>query len=128
MYASAAPAAGLAAVDVPHDGRLVGIDWAMHVAAPAADFAVVVQLSFGSAEQASINDTRSVISDAVIAGDLNTSGFGLLSVNKYVALPGIQVGMGERIYLHAVGSAITTNIRCCLFFDFELDRALARRR
>lgn len=128
MYSGVAPADGMASIDVPHDGRLVGIDWAVNAAASAADFAIGIQLSFGSVSQLAVNDTRSVISSVVVGTDLTTSGAALTHVNKYVKLPDIQVGMGERIYIHAVGTAIVITVRACLHFDFELDRALTRRR
>lgn len=128
MFASAVPADGMASIDVPHDGRLVGVDWAIKSAFAGADGAQDIQLSFGSVNQLLINDTRSVISARALIHDFTTSGAAMTNINVFVKLPDIQVGMGERIFLHATGTAVVVVIKCCLHFDFELDRALARRR
>lgn len=128
MYSAVVPADGMASIDVPHDGRLTAIDWAVRAAFAGADGTMAIQCSFGSTNQLSVNDTRSVISSRTLEADFTTSGAFRTDTNVYVKLPDIAVGMGERIYLHAVGTAVVVTVRACLHFDFELDRALARRR
>lgn len=128
MYSAVVPADGMASIDVPHDGKLVGVDWAIRALMAGADTTWVAQLSFGSTGQFAVNDTRSVISVCSMYIDLTTSGAGEAFVNKFVILPNIAVGMGERIYLHGAGTAVVGTLNVCLHFDFELDRAQARRR
>lgn len=128
MYSSVAPADNMASIDVPMSGNLIGVDWTVNVAASGADFAIAIQLSFGSTGQFAVNDSRSVVSIISASADLTTSGAADTSVNKYVALPSIPVGQGERLYLHAAGTAIVPTVRACLQFDFDLDRPLSRRR
>lgn len=128
MYGSGVPANNLASIDVPRDGKMIGIDWAAVVDPSGADFSVTIQVSFGSTAQSAVNDSRSSISNIRIGADLTTSGAAVMHANKYTSLPDIAVGAGERIYVHATGTAIVVTFDVCLHFDFELDRALARRR
>lgn len=128
MYAAAAPAAGLAQIDVPMNGHIVGVDWNIFVTVGGADANETVELSFSSALQNTVNDSRSVISTIAMYSDLTTSGAQNSAMQKYVRLPDIPVGMGERLYIHAFGTAVTITIHCCVHFDFDLDRASVRRR
>jgi len=127
MFSNGVPANALSQIDVPHDGRLVGVEWNLATAPAGADFNIQVQLSFGSIIQ-QVNDTRSVISSAYFAGDITTSGGLVAFLSTYTKLPDIVVGMGERIFVHAAGTALSFTACLALHFDFELDRAPARRR
>ncbi len=127
LRAGAVPANAMVSIDCPMAGRLVGVEWAMDVAASGADFAVLIQAGFGSVINEG-NDSRNVISNSTLATDLTTSGAAKTFTNHYSQLPDIPVGMGERIFLHGAGTAITINVRCALHFDFELDKASVRRR
>lgn len=127
MYAAANPVDSMNSIDVPQDGSLLGVDWAVSVAASGADFAVNVQLSFGSTSALVTNDVRAPVSTRRMSADLTTSGAAMTSLNVFVPLPKIPVAAGERIYLHASGTAITTTISCALHFDFEAPKASIRR-
>ena len=126
LYAGATPADAMASIDVPADGNLVGIDWTVIVAASGADFSNAFQVSFGSTSSFTSNDGRAAISVIRIATDLTTSGAAVVSASKYVRLPDLPVGMGERIYLHGAGTAIVQTANALLHFDFDLDRPRAR--
>jgi hypothetical protein len=119
----------LASIDVPMNGNIVGVDWSAYVTFDTnADF-VEFQLSFGSAVS-QVNDSRQVISMAT-AGTVTlvTSGIYHGKVDKYVAIPNISVGMGERLYLHSVAAAGVVSVAyCVIYFDFDLDKMAVRRR
>lgn len=120
----------VASIDVPKEGLLIGVSWAMRADLDADGEHMQWELSFGSSGSFTVNDTRQVI-DVVDAGIFSvvTSGGGVGEVNRYTPLPDIPVGMGERIYLHAVASAsIVAAVHALLHFDFDLDKALTRRR
>lgn len=119
LFASATPADNAASIDVPQDGRLVGVDWTMTVAASGADFSVLGEISFASTSQFSSNDARASITTCAVNSDLTTSGAAVGMANKYVMLPEIPVSTGERIYLHTSGTAIVVGTRAHLYFDFE---------
>ncbi len=127
LTASAVPGNAMASIDCPMTGRLVGVDWEADVAASGADFVNNWQVGFGSVINAG-NDSRNVIANLGITADLTTSGAAVTHANHYAQLPDIPVGMGERIFLHGSGTAITGNVRACLNFDFELEKASVRRR
>lgn len=122
---------GLASVDVPQDGNLVGIEWSVRNLLIDADGeAFAAQVSFGSTGAFSTNDTRQVISQVCVGqADLVTSGYIVPSINQYTPLPNLRVAAGERLYLHTNASAgVSASIFCVCHFDFDLDRPLSRRR
>lgn len=128
MYVAAAPSDNLASIDVPNDGVLTGVDWSVAIAASGADFSDTLQLSFGSTSTLAVNDSRASISNCTVASDVTTSGAAVTHANKYVALPDLPVAMGERIYIHGTGTAITITARVVLHFSFSMSRARERLR
>lgn len=127
MYFSAAPAAALATIDVPQDGRIVGVEWNVSGGITGADFDVAVQLSFGSSSSVATNDARQVISMCRVAQDFTTSGASPTACQYYSNTPNVRVFGGERIYLHATGTAITVVCNCLIFFDFDMPGISSRR-
>lgn len=128
MYAAASPVDNLANVDVPANGNLIGVDWAIGAPITGADLTQEFQISFGSTSQFTTNDARAAISNCHMVHDFTTSGGSPVQVNKYVSLPDLPVNMGERIYLHGKGTAVSTVVKATLHFDFNLDRPRTRLR
>jgi hypothetical protein len=120
---------GLASIDVPLSGNIVGVTWAARTSFDTtADFHEW-ELSFGSVNSTT-NDSRQIIS-AVSLGTvvLVTSGIYNGVANLHDIIPEIAVGMGERIYLHSFASAATVGVVWCfLHCDFDLDKVAVRRR
>lgn len=128
MYASAVPADALASIDVPANGFLEGVDWLIALGNSGADIFIRAQLAFSSTNQLGVNDARAVISNIGAGGDLTTSGVIQTVLNKFVKLPNLKVAAGERIYLHAVGTAVASTYQAVLHFSFDLDMARSRMR
>ena len=128
MYSGVVPADNMAAIDVPLNGGLVGVMFSGRCASVGADMFAAFQLSFASASQFTSHDTRSPIATVRHAQEFTTSGVVAESMNIYVPLPEISVNMGERIYIHGVGTAIVWNLNVTVYFDFDLDKVAARRR
>lgn len=125
----------IAELDIPGDGMITAVDWSAYADLDADGEAMVIGLSFASSEDLNQNDVRSLIS--VVSGQwsLTTSGAGQSGFNKHVTFsPGIPVFAGERLYLHAVGSAsVTSFIHACIHLDTSAGvvgsmRAASRRR
>lgn len=119
---------GLASIDVPANGLLVGYDLVHYADLDADGDNSEIQISFGSAFN-NANDSRQLIGFSVLNAVFVTSGRALTSQTKYVSLPDLQVGMGERIYVHSTTTASTPGgFGVILHFDFELDRPRVRLR
>jgi len=96
----------LATVDVPEDGEIVAIDWAVNADLDADGESLSAEVSFIATNTNNINDARGMIS--VIRGQisLTTSGAPVVAINKFVTFPeALQVSGGERLYLHTVSTA-----------------------
>ena len=118
----------LASIDVPANGNLVG--YSLHATADldADSDAITFQISFGSTVSL-VNDSRQIIGNARLFSVFTTSGHQNFSVNQYVSLPDIPVGMGERMYLHINAPASTASaLFVVLHFDFNLDMPRSRLR
>lgn len=119
---------GIATIDVPMQGHLVGVDWAAqyHMDADAEYFQA--QLSFSSDGSFQANDNRAVISEIRAELTLTTSGTVPGGINRYVPMD-LPVMAGERIYLHSFGAAgVTGRVGAILHFDFNVPGMVARRR
>jgi len=117
----------LAAVDVPSDGAIVGIDWAVRADLDADGEFFDAQLSFG-ATRSGVNDSRQVISGCSAQNYLLTSGAAVSAVNKFVGPLKVQVFSGERLYLHCNASAgVVAVISAWLYYDFDVSRPGLRR-
>ena len=121
---------GVASLDVPEDGEIMGIDWDMVGTAgfQSAD-AIQAQLSFLASSQFVTNDARGAISSCGLAvGLVSTNGTGGgIHAQKFVSMEeGLNVSGGERLHLHAllVGVA-TTETRCLV--HLKTKRTAARR-
>jgi hypothetical protein len=120
---------GLAAIDVPKDGALIGVTWACRTFWDTTLDFQDWQLSFGSASSTA-NDSRQIISE-VSLGTMTIGAAGIMvgQANVYDSIPDIQVGMGERIFLHSIAAvAVVGHVVALLHFDFDLDMPKARRR
>jgi len=119
----------LASIDIPKNGNLVGVTWQLQGSLDTTLDSSWWQLSFGSVI-ADVNDSRQVISNAVLGiVVLVTSGIYQGMVNYHDPVPDIQVGAGERLFLHSLATAATVvTVRCMVSFDFDLDLPRARRR
>lgn len=123
MHSGGSDIANSAAVtlDVPMNGRLIGLSWAFSADLDAdADYAYA-QLSFLAASLLTTNDARGVIDTKRINHHVVTSGSVVATWNGYVQLPDVPVMQGERIYLHATGAAsIPYACTVQLHFNFDL--------
>ena len=110
-------------VDIPMNGILVGVSWAVRSDMDADGDTVDAELSFISSNMFVTHDARGVIDDVRLAAVFTTSGHAIIGVNKYVVLPDIPVAQGERIYLHGqTATAQVTRIIADLHFNFNLSK------
>jgi len=132
MYAIGATTTdSLVTIDVPEDGKLVGVH--LNLRGPNLEPAkyAQVELSFLSTSQTTSNDARGVIARTVVAiSALNTEGLANAHVNEhYMFKDGLPINAGERLHLH-YGSNSTTNvtIHVILTFQFKGPLRSGRRR
>jgi hypothetical protein len=120
---------GLAAIDIPKDGSIEGVEWAAYADFDTDNDLQIWQLSFGSTV-ANVNDSRQVISNCSVGALTFTAGGSVIARgDKYSILPGIPVGAGERLFLHSsAAAAVVGTVRCVISFSFDLDMPKARRR
>ena len=136
LYATlTATADAAAAIDIPEEGSIIGVDWdlVMQQAAGAflSDDSMQVQLSFLSTGAFTNNDARGVVSSCSLAANtLATSGLITPVIQKYVGfLEGLQVSGGERMYLHALSSgAANTAAKCLIHLKVRQTVRRSRRR
>lgn len=118
-----------ASVDVPQDGHITGVYWSLDGALSADADSIVAELSFGSTNAFTTNDTRQVVSEVRCQTQLVTSGEVFNAINAYHPVPFLPVGQGERLYLHtSIVGGITVRIAVFVFYDFEEGRPAMRRR
>jgi hypothetical protein len=120
----------LAAIDIPAEGLLVGVEWAVTADLDADAEYAFIELGFGSTITLGNNDTRSRISVMSLGQATFTAGQAVVGQgNGFTKLPDLPVGIGERLYLHSLAVAgVVCQVHCNLHFDFDLDRPRARRR
>ncbi len=108
----------LAQIDVPQDGIIRGLDWDAHVCLNADGEFQGYEFSFIAVNQLTSNDVRGRISSVSVEAAFVTSGFAVVGLQKWVGPFELVVSGGERLYLHAVGSAgVESVIRLNLHFD-----------
>ena len=106
----------VANIDIPQDGTITGIDWAVESTLNADGEVTGVELSFIATNQMAVNDARGALSVVRAALGLLTSGAGVTSINKFVPMD-IDVSGGERLYLHIVASSgVATAVSCLIHF------------
>jgi hypothetical protein len=130
MYATTAGGTenGLAAVDIPMNTSLVGVQWACVADLDADDEYWYGQLSFSSA-YANTNDQRSAITECRMKMALTTSGVWVGYQNLYCPMPNLALNAGERLYLHCASSAgVIGIVNAFLAIADDLDRPSVRRR
>ena len=119
---------GLAQIDSPSTGNLVGVFWTGAFIPPAGSATCEWQLSFGSSYAVN-NDSRMIISHlALRKQEITAVGevLGFLPAYHPMVMP---ISMGERLWLHCSATAgDTSTVRVMLSFDFDLDRPSVRRR
>ena len=122
----------VAAIDVPQDGILLGVDMSLSFATnftpvSAAREVIRAELSFISTNQFDVNDRRGALAEIAAAAIFLTSGATALQANKYVMFgDGIRVAGGERLYVHT----LATDGPSCLFsfmIMFRAGRRIGRR-
>lgn len=131
----AASGDSVAAVDIPEDGQIMGIDWTITSQAAGGgmgnDDQAVLQLSFLSTRAFTVNDIRGVISMAGVSnGVLTTSGMTATHANKYVGfVEPLEVAGGERIHLHYLeGGAAVMDVWCVVQLSVRKTIRRSRRR
>lgn len=118
---------GIANVDIPEDGTIVGIEWATNADLDADGEFVVPELSFISTSQGGTNDARGIISQIAGRMSLTTSGVAMVSLNGYTPMD-LAVAGGERLYLHvSASSGVTSTLRCNIHFQPVAQGGLRRR-
>lgn len=121
---------GLAAIDIPLNGVIESVAWAVRSTIDTTADSGLWQLSFGSVLSV-VNDSRQVISNLSmgIHTFLTSVGDAFGGANFLDLSPDIPVTMGERLFLHASHSANVVSVAVVLIsFDFDLDKPAARRR
>jgi len=121
----------IGSLDIPEDGFITGIDWAMAVNMDADDEHCVCELSFAASGQVSTNDVRGPLSHIRTRMSLVTSGIALSQINKFVMFDELRVAGGERIHLNVSADAGVTgdvNAQIHLNTSRQRPRRSARRR
>jgi hypothetical protein len=120
----------IAAIDVPMNGNLLNVSWAVQYLVDTTGDQLVIQLSFGTSHTG-VNDSRQVISNYFSGKQaiLTAVGAALGGGDFWDGLPDIPVSMGERLYIHSNSAAGTVGVVYALLsFDFDLDKVAVRRR
>lgn len=125
----------IAQIDIPGDGMITGVDWAVQADLDADNEEFQAGVSFASSEDIHANDVRSLVSSVAAYHELATSGTSVTNLNKFVSFdPGIPVFAGERMYLHVVAtSGVASKVTAHLHLDTSgavvgAMRAASRRR
>lgn len=130
MYdSSGSTADAVASIDIPQNGRILGLDWSMRAEGMAADADLAqYDLSFVSTNQRTTNDARGTISSCMVGISAATAAsIAGTFANKFVDLKdGIGVSAGERLYLHLDTTANTTSTVVLIVY-FKFGTAVARR-
>lgn len=110
---------GAAVIDVPANGALWGIDWAVATLLNAVGETFYAELSFVATGQAQTNDVRGLISAVRSRMHLLTSGVGVMGINKYVGLSGgLKVQGGERLFVNMDSTiGLAGDVNLYLHFD-----------
>jgi len=118
----------IANLDIPDDGTIMGVDWAISGDMDADSEFWVGELSFIATFQGTTNDSRGVLSMARSQISITTSGIAVVSINKYVPI-GIQVSGGERLYLNVQATAgVTALVNALVQLDTTIRRPRRSRR
>ena len=121
----------IAAIDIPQDGVIIGLDWDFSVNFDADSEVEAAELSFIATNQLTTNDVRGRISSVSAAAAVLTAvGINSQNIQKWLGGFDLPVSGGERLYLHASGSSgVTGLVRMNIFFDQSgTMRRSARRR
>lgn len=108
----------IASIDIPFDGSISQVAWAIGAAFDAIGEALYVELSFIATNQNNQNDARGIIDNArsELAGV--TSGAGHFGINRAVPINDLRVQGGERLHMHVVASAgLVANIQCLVHLE-----------
>lgn len=107
----------IATLDIVEDGRIKTVGWSGIISgADALGDAAEFEVSFGSTQALSSNDTRQSISIVSASNNFLTSGGGMSGLN--LSVPGLDLTViaGERIHLHSdVNTGLTGTIQCFLY-------------
>ena len=107
-----------AAIDIPKDGVITGIDVDVHANMDADSEYVSGELSFIATNQLNSNDVRGRLTSWGSEMSLTTSGIATTTVSKFLGFLDIPVSGGERLYLHSDASAgVTGNVRVNVHLD-----------
>lgn len=120
LFAAANPADSLASLDIVADGVIEAILGCLEPTYAGADGTTAMEVSFASSSGLATNDTRSSFFAMVMRHDFTTSGGAVTS--HHVAVPGlsIPVAQGERLYLHASGTAVSTRFIVYLYVNDKM--------
>jgi hypothetical protein len=102
---------GTVYIDLPISGRILSVNYSMHLAAGAGGIGVAhVELSRQATNQAIITNPRGVITGAYVTSAAASQG----AACNVTFFPNEPVKSGERLYLNAAGSAanVTTLLAC----------------
>lgn len=112
LYAtSVADADGVASLDIVAPGAIVGILFSSTTVGPAGGICSgQLEVSFSSSSGFASNDTRSSFATLTYGNNTGAAN-GAASIMQYVALPGVPVNAGERIFLHNLVDTAPTSVR-----------------
>ena len=115
LYAATAASTNDAAhIDITVDAWIIGIDWAISVAAGATGDRVDTECSVQSVAAATTNDGMGIISRCSYCYTVTTSG-ATVPVNKFVGPTKLYLPAGTRVYLHTTQAGTSsTRIGCTL--------------
>lgn len=119
----------VASVDIPFDGSISSIEWALAADTDADGDEIDVELSFISTRQTTTNDARGIISNNLSRFVLVTSGASQVNVNRQQFFEDLRVAGGERLHMHINADAgVTSNVVCNIHLESRTAPRRAQRR
>jgi len=122
---------GIAMVDIPQDGVIIGFDWDMNAILDATLETIQAELSFIATNQLNTNDVRGRLTSISAACTVLTAvGGHVVAVQKWLGSFDLAVAGGERLFMHLNATAgVVSIVRCNIYFDASgTMRRSARRR
>lgn len=120
----------VAQVDIPINGRILGLDWDCNADIDLDGETFYAELSFSATNQTVGHDVRSRISTVSAQGTVLTAvGVNTVSIQKYVNLFDLAVSGGERLFIHIVaGAGVLSFVRIGVIFEMGVGSSRTRRR
>lgn len=108
----------VATVDIPFDGSISLVAWAVSATFDAIGEFLYVELSFIATNQNNQNDARGIIDNVRSEFAGVTSGAGHHGINKVTPINDLRVQGGERLHMHIASVAgLVSNVQCLVHLE-----------